>query len=286
MITTVAPAKINLSLEILGRRDDGYHEIVSVMQTVDLHDELTFEPGGSGGILVTGTGLPPEEDLVYRAAQQSPMPDAAITVRKRIPAGAGLGGGSSDAAATLRGLARLAAETPARDDLASAAAALGSDVPFFLRGGTAIAEGRGERITPLPDAGTAWLVVVSPPIAIPRKTERMYSALDPRDFTDGARTRSLADRIRNGKPFDDGMLYNCFGRAVFEVFPSLAKYRDWMIEAGVPSVHVCGAGPSLFALVSGEAEARAVRARMNRPKMGELVFALRTITAEESTLTW
>ena len=211
---------------------------------------------------------------------------AKISVVKRIPVGAGLGGGSSDAAATLRGL--HAAWGIARDGerLAQIAAGLGSDVPFFLRGGTALAEGRGETVMPLPDAPETWIVLVVPPISMPEKTRRMYAALEPSDYTQGSHSQTLVDELAAGKPIDDEILYNAFERAAFEVFAGLEKYREWMLAAGAARVHLAGSGPSLFALASGETEARAMRARMNRPKAGERVYAVRTITAAEATAVW
>jgi 4-diphosphocytidyl-2-C-methyl-D-erythritol kinase len=172
------------------------------------------------------------------------------------------------------------------DTLTEVAAGLGSDVPFFLRGGTALGEGHGERITPLPDAPPAWIILVVPPFSLPEKTRRMYAALIPDDFTDGARTQALADHLLAGGAVEDAFICNAFERAAYEAFPGLAGYREWILEAGVRSVHLAGAGPALFALASGEPEARAVRARMNRARRGERVHVLRTVTSAEATLMW
>lgn len=281
MITTVAPAKINWTLEVLRKRDDGYHEVRTILQTIELHDELSFAPSDHAQLEVAGPYTPGSDDLILRAVQACDA-KSRIRLNKRIPVGAGLGGGSSDAAATLRVLGSKVLPAP----LLAAAASLGSDVPFFLRGGTALAQGRGETMTPLPDVPTAWLVLVIPPISIPDKTRTMYAALEAADFSDGSQTVALADHIRAGQPIEARHLRNVFERASFEVFDGLAKYREWMHAAGATSVHLAGAGPSLFALTSGEPEARAIRARMNRPKMGEKVLVVRTIPAAEATLTW
>ncbi len=286
MITTVAPAKINLTLEVLGKRDDGYHEIRSVMQAIDLHDEITLESPADSELRVSGTGVPPDDDLVLRAARALDRRGAHIRVRKRIPAGAGLGGGSSDAAATLRGLSCLKDLGRPVEDLADVGAGLGSDVPFFLYGGTAMVEGRGDQVTPLPDAPATWLVILVPPASIEGKTRRMYGALHAEHWSSGSRATALAGRLRAGGTIEEGMLYNCFEAVALEVFPGLRKYQEWMMDAGARSVHLCGAGPALFALASGESEARAMRGRMTRPKMGEGVHVCRTITAAESTLVW
>ncbi len=291
MITTVAPAKINWTLEVLGRREDGYHEVRTVLQAIDLHDELSFETSDGQGISIGGSGIPDDEDLIAMAARrfcEAYETGGTIHVKKSVPISAGLGGGSSDAAATLR-LLNAANGSPWDDEeLSAMAAELGSDVPFFLHGGTALAEGRGERVTPLPlpDVAPTWLVVVVPPIAVPNKSALMYSLLEAADLSDGSTTGAFRHYVVNGGAPDPAMLINAFERAAEKMFPDLVKYRQWMIEAGTSSVHLSGAGPALFALTSGEAEARAIRARMNRPKMGERVYVVRTLTAAASTLTW
>ena len=165
-----APAKINLVLEILGRRDDGFHALETVFQTLELADEVAVEvrPGDGIGLVVEGADLPAgPENLAWRAAAaytaRHPIGRVAIHLRKRVPHGAGLGGGSSDAAAVLRALARLDPDPLPATDLAVIALALGSDVPFFLVGGTAHALGRGEELTPLPDAADQVVTILKPP---------------------------------------------------------------------------------------------------------------------------
>ena len=180
--TLTAPAKLNLTLEILGRRKDGYHNIASVMQTVGLQDTLHFAPR-AGDEIVVECDTPdlaenPARNLVWRAArlvQQARSVAAGATIRldKAIPLAAGLGGGSSDAAATLRGLSRLWDLALSEAELQNLASLLGSDVAFFLRGGTALAEGRGEGITPLRPLTTGWFVLVTP--ALPCPTRRAPS---------------------------------------------------------------------------------------------------------------
>lgn len=286
MIThTVAPAKINWTLEVLGKRDDGYHEIRTILQTVELHDEI------SAADSVRPDPLPQKYELVTLAAGmilRHAGRDIAPSLRidKRIPLAAGLGGGSTDAAATLRLLNHHGGLGVSADDMLAMAAELGSDVSFFLRGGTALAEGRGEVITPLPDAPQAWLVLLAPGASIEDKTRRMYGALQPGDFSDGSQSAALASCIETGGVLDGSMLCNAFERAAFEAFDGLARYRDWMLEAGAASVHLAGAGPALFALASGEPEARAIRARLNRARRGERVHVVRTVTASEATLVW
>ncbi|MHB8576735.1 MAG: 4-(cytidine 5'-diphospho)-2-C-methyl-D-erythritol kinase, partial [Dehalococcoidia bacterium] len=155
-----AYAKINLTLEVVGQRPDGYHDLISVMQTVALADEVELLPGTTGLTVIADAAwaVPSGADNFvthalehFRESSGNSGFRAAVRLTKRIPPTAGLGGGSSDAAATLRGLASLAPFPVAERTLADLAAALGSDVPFFLRGGTQLAEGRGERLTQVPD---------------------------------------------------------------------------------------------------------------------------------------
>src|SRR5450759_4610317 len=171
-----AYAKINLTLDVKGRRADGYHELATVMQTVDLHDTLCLTSAGDGrvGIVCTRPELGNEENLAARAAQLlrerfSISQGVLIELRKRIPVAAGLGGGSSDAAAVLLALQRWWRLPPSLSELQALAATLGSDVPFFLTGGLALCEGRGERVTPLAalwPSSIRWLLLLKPAIGI------------------------------------------------------------------------------------------------------------------------
>jgi len=298
-VRTLAPAKINWTLEVLGKRVDGYHEIKSVMQTITLCDEIEVtkkEEGsgklGAGESVVTGSVTlavegehqASRDDLTFRAVQaleevegrQSPV---AIRLVKRIPVGAGLGGGSSDAAAVLRTVNVLFDLGYCAERLTGIAAAVGSDVAFFLHGGTALAEGRGEQITLLPDVPPTWLVLIAPAIRMPDKTKRMYEALKPEDFTDGERSEALTARVRASEPIDVASLYNSFERVAYECFAGLAIYRDALFSAGAPSVHLAGAGPALFGVFASREDAEAVADKI---KIGRAVVA-RTPGAEPAT---
>jgi 4-diphosphocytidyl-2-C-methyl-D-erythritol kinase len=279
-----APAKINWTLEVLGRPPEaGYHEVRTVMQTVDLCDSLEIGPGRELQIEVERPHDGSGDDLVLRAAallDDGGGRGARVRVTKRIPVAAGLGGGSSDAAAVLRGLNELWGLGHSVGRLVEVGAGLGSDVPFFVYGGTALAEGRGERVTPLPDARPTWLVLLAPPLELPEKTRRMYAALAPADFTDGSRTEAFVEGIRAGRPVDDGGLYNAFERVAFEAFAGLDGYRDALLAAGARRVHLAGSGPALFALGPDEDDALVVYERLRPP--GGQAFLARTLTAAES----
>jgi 4-diphosphocytidyl-2-C-methyl-D-erythritol kinase len=277
-----APAKINWTLEVLSRRNDGFHEVRTVMQTVDLCDTLDIGVAERIEMEVEGPHETTEDDLVIRAAAalgEAGGRGAHIRLVKRIPVAAGLGGGSSDAAAALRGLNELWGLGDDDARLVEEATRLGSDVAFFVHGGTALAEGRGERVTPLPDVAPTWLVLVAPPLDLPEKTKHMYGALTWTDFTDGSRTETLANRIRGGGAIDDSV-HNAFERVAYGTFEGLGIYREALLAAGARRVHLAGSGPALFALGPDEESARAVYRRMRLS--GGKAFVVRTLTAAEA----
>ena len=254
-ITENAYAKVNLTLEALGRRDDGYHDVVSVVQTVDLHDTLTFERADQLELVCDIPELAGCGNLAWRAARllqdsTGTAYGARISIAKRIPIAAGLGGGSSDAATTLVALNRLWRLDLSTRDLTALAAQLGSDVPFLLHGGTAMVSGRGERVTPLPPAELEWFVIACPSIQVPNKTASLYARLGSSNFTRGALTRRLAARIRGGGAVPPQFLFNVFDDVAFDAFPGLRDCWDAMHALGAREVHVAGSGPSLFAPVS------------------------------------
>lgn len=283
-----APAKINWTLEVLGpsRRHPGYHEVRTVMQTVDLCDVIDLAPAPDLSLEVEGRAGTPEDELVLAAARLLGEHDgrrlgARIRLTKRIPVAAGLGGGSSDAAAALRGLDSLWGLGCDRDRLVEIAAAVGSDAPFFLYGGTVLAGGRGEHVRPLPDAPQTWLVLVVPPFDLPDKTKRMYAALSPADFTDGSRSEAAADALRRGEALGDADLYNAFDRVAYERFPGLDAYREaLLLAAGAHRAHLAGSGPALFALTADETEARRIHHALRLPD-GQS-FAVPTIGAADA----
>ena len=280
-----AHAKVNLSLEVLRRRPDGFHEIRSVMQSIDLSDRLLVGPSDALRLECDLQHLQGEGNLVLRAARalqeatQTRL-GAEILLRKGIPVAAGLGGASSDAAAVLVALVRLWRLPLRRRDLVAMAASLGSDVPFFLMGGTALVSSRGEQVTPLPDAPTRWVVLLAPPHSLAAKTAELYRRLGPECWSSGERTARLAEVISRAGRLDQGLLGNTFERVAERVFPDLAEHRRAMREAGASDVHLSGSGPTLFSLFATEAEARAVAARLAAGRRRPMVA--RTLTAAEA----
>jgi 4-diphosphocytidyl-2-C-methyl-D-erythritol kinase len=256
VLEVVAPAKLNLTLEVTGRRADGYHEIVSLMQTVDLADTVRLSEAGAIEVAVSGEelrGVPQEgpRNLAYRAAQalaeEAGDADlgALIELEKRIPVGMGLGGGSTDAAATLRGLNQLWHLGMDELRLAAVAARVGSDVAFFLKGGTALATGRGEVIEALPDAEALEFTLFVSPIEIEDKTRRMYAMLTPADFLSGHHTRVTAESLRRGLPLSDSDLVNPFERYISEVAEPMSHAMRLCRDAGL-AVSVTGSGPGFY----------------------------------------
>lgn len=259
MLRLLAPAKVNLTFEVLGRRADGYHEVRTVMQALSLADELTFEESETLTLTVEPEAAAPVEgNLVLAAARllqrEAGAPaGAAVHLTKRIPTAGGLGGGSSDAAAALLGLRQLWGLDLDADALRELAARLGSDVPFFVSGGTALAEGRGERLTQLPSlAGEAVLAV--PDASGPEdKTARMYGLLTPEHYTDGSVTVDVVRRVSAREPAGDAPV-NAFDAVAAQAYPSYAALREAFELAGLRPA-LCGAGPCMFALAdAGEAD--------------------------------
>lgn len=256
MLTLDAPAKINLTLEVLGQRPDGYHEIRSVMQAVSLGDRLSFKTSEKIMFECDSPLWQAERSLVTQALEllkphAGGAKGALIRIAKHIPLSSGLGGDSSDAAAVLLGLNQLWKLGMPLGELVRMAAALGSDVPFFLSGGTAMAQGRGEFVSPLPAMSHAWIVLLLPHVERPEfKTGALYAGLNPQAFTDGARTDALVARLSRGEAVRPEDLYNVFESVAYNVFNGLEKYRDGFQNIAREPVHLAGAGPALFALFS------------------------------------
>ncbi len=258
MLTLKAYAKINLTLEALGRRDDGYHEVASIMQTIDLHDTVRLAPAADISLTCDDAALQSPHNLAYKAAallrQASGYAGGArIAIEKAIPVSAGLGGGSSDAAATLCGLNSLWELGMTTAQLEPIAAQLGSDVPFLLRGGTAIALGRGERVRRLPPANVRWLVVLTPEVRhvgdACGKTAALYGMLSPANYTRGFLTRKLEARIRGGGDVPAQFLFNAFDDVAFEAYPGMERCWNTFAELGAREIHLSGSGPSIYALM-------------------------------------
>jgi 4-diphosphocytidyl-2-C-methyl-D-erythritol kinase len=253
-----AYAKINLCLEVLGEREDGLHEVATILQTISLADRLRFTP--SEDLLLHCRGAPSGPDnLILRAArliQERTGARAGCTIdcEKRIPVGGGLGGGSADAAGTLLALNRLWGTGLRAEELAALAAELGADIPFLLRGGTALATGTGTVLQPLPDAPPHWLVLVPLGCTEPSKTGSMYARLGAAAFTDGAAARRQAEAITRGS-IDYANVGSAFFRAAQARWPAARAAAAALSHRKALAVAVSGSGPSVFALYGGRGAA-------------------------------
>ena len=263
-------AKVNLSLEVLGRRPDGFHEIVSVTQMISLADRVEVTPGAPLDVEMEPPLVEAGENLAFRAASllaqtTERVATGRLRILKRIPLAAGLGGGSSDAAATLRLFDRLWDARASRPQLAEAASRLGSDVPLFLGAPTSLIGGRGERVTALPSPPTFWLVLVCPTGSPPDKTRALYRALTPDDWSDGVTTLALAEHLRAGRSLSGATLVNAFDSAASQVYPDFAERRARLTELLASPVYLTGAGPTLYALfeTAGLAQQAARRVRQS-----------------------
>ncbi len=264
MLTLAAPAKINPTLEVLQKRPDGYHEVRSVMQAISLSDRLSFKTNDKIIFACDSPLWQAEKSLAGRAVDAIKRHTGVsngvlIHITKGIALSSGLGGDSSDAAAVLSGLNQLWQLGIPPGELARMAGGLGSDVPFFLSGGTALAEGRGEFISPLPEMLHTWMVLLLPHVESPEfKTVAMYSLLRPEHFTSGARTDALVARLTRGESIRSCDLYNVFESVAFKAFNGLEKYRDGFQNIAGEPVHLAGAGTALFTLFSDAEKAARV----------------------------
>jgi 4-diphosphocytidyl-2-C-methyl-D-erythritol kinase len=275
-----APAKVNLGLEVRGRRGDGYHEIRTLFSAVSLADRLLLRRRPRG-IRLLCRGFPDigRENLAWKAAElffrESGLAGGVeITLEKRIPVGGGLGGGSSDAAAVLLGASRLYGVRPAEGDLARWAASLGSDVPFFLAGGAALGTGRGERIAMLEGKPSAAGLVIYAP-GFESSTAAVYGDLRPRRLTrENDRFTILLQSWRNGDLEALGeALFNDLESTVFRRHPELEEARTRLLDAGALGSAVSGSGACLFGLFPGRPQARLAAAEVRSSLSGRCFTA-------------
>jgi len=259
VLSLAAPAKLNLFLHVTGRRDDGYHTLQTVFQLLDWGDTVTLEARDDGVITLAGPdlGIARDDNLAVRAARAlKALPGVAadagvhITLDKRIPTGGGLGGGSSDAASTLLGLARLWNLAVSGDRLAAIGATLGADVPVFVRGHSAWAEGIGEELTPL-ELPPAWFLVVYPGVHV--DTGEIFSR---RELTRDSPPITMAAFFAGGSRNDCEPVVRDF-------YPEVDKALNWLGKFG--EARLTGTGACVFCRCADEASARAIAAEVPAP---------------------
>lgn len=270
-LTELAPAKLNLTLEVGEKRSDGYHEVQSVMSCAALYDEVTLESGTSGGISMTCDcpGLPLDDtNLCLRAAKLFfkktgiPCDGLHIDLTKRIPMQSGLGGGSADAAAVLRGLRKLYRPEMMIKDLERMAAELGSDVPFCVRSVTAMVRGRGEQLLKLPKLPLCWFVICKPEFSF--STAEMYAKLDEKELVSSIDTLGLIKALeyQDMQEISD-RLGNCF-EGVLEESSEIFAIKNRLLALGARNACMSGSGSAVYGLFTREDEAKAAAAELQK----------------------
>ena len=268
-LTLPAFAKLNLSLRVFAKRADGYHDLETILQTISLHDTLEFSSMDQPHIVLSSSDRSlraDEANLVIRAATAlqtrfATTKGARIRLDKRLPMQAGLGGGSSDAAVTLLGLAALWNLKASRDELLAIARELGADVPFFFHGGTAGATGAGERINAVADVPVRFLLVIKPNTGI--STVDAYQYLDERSLT-SPESKTILSTSAAKQVFDNRSsvnLTNDFEAVVFEREPEIRRARAALMTVGAGAALLAGSGSAVFGIFDSEdAQRRAIQA--------------------------
>jgi 4-diphosphocytidyl-2-C-methyl-D-erythritol kinase len=283
-------AKINLDLRVLGKRADGYHELRTVFHTISLADtlEVRFLPGRRTEIeLLDPQNIP--GNLVWKSAETAIEAMGAhgkvlIHLKKRIPMGAGLGGGSSDAAAVLLALNALTGRPLPLDRLCELGAELGSDVPFFLLGGAAVGIGRGTELFPLPDRPAQFGLLIAPDVAV--STAEAYAALSPR-----LTTKSQENKIVSFQSlvWDRGVSKagcNDFEAVVFKRHKRLAGLKQRLLDAGASTALMTGSGSAIFGLFPSEAAVKGALKKLSDAKSGERFFSFSLVNRTRYRSRW
>ena len=264
-ITVPAPAKLNLTLDILGTRPDGYHEMYMVMQSVSLYDQVSLELGSPGGVRAESglSFLPSDKEnlavaaaLAFREKAGQDWQDLKITIDKHIPVCAGTAGGSSDAAAVLRGLNQLTGTGYPSAELAELGERVGSDVPYCVMGGTALAQGRGELLTPLPSLPPCHIVLCKPRFSI--STPELFKAWDKKKIRLHPDTKGVMEAL-------EARDLSGVARRMYNVFEEvLSPYqrreiesiKNTLLQKGALGAVMSGSGPTVFGLFDGEDAAK------------------------------
>ncbi|WP_404803488.1 4-(cytidine 5'-diphospho)-2-C-methyl-D-erythritol kinase [Lysinibacillus sp. S1] len=287
MLYVKAPAKINLTLDVLYKRPDNFHEVEMVMTTVDLADRISLESRKDGVIQIISTDnfVPNDHrNFAYQAARlikdtYGIRQGVSITIEKEIPIAAGLAGGSSDAAATLKGLNELWDLGLSIDELAELGAKIGSDVSFCVYGGTALATGRGEKIKELPAPPNCWVVLAKPKIGV--STAEVYGGLK----VEGLQHPNTQQMIQAIETKDYELLCSSLGNVLetvtFKLHPEVVMLKEQMKRFGADATLMSGSGPTVFGLV--DSEARVSRIYNGLRGFCEEVYAVR-ILGERNTL--
>lgn len=283
MVTIKAPAKINLALDTLYKREDNYHEVEMIMTTVDLADYITVTPLEKNEVRIKSNEFTMplnEKNLAYQAAKLFKEhfhidKGVEIYIRKRIPVAAGLAGGSSNAAATLKALRELWQVDCTIDELAELGEKLGSDVPFCVYGGTALATGRGEKIKSIPSPPKCWVILIKPRIGV--STREIYEVLDAKNVEHLDIEGMLKCIHENDYKGICDRLGNSLEPVTFERYPVVKEIKNKLIQFGADAVLMSGSGPTVFALVRKEYKLRRIINSVNGCFRDHEVHAVRLI---------
>ena len=281
MVTVEANAKINLTLDILGKRPDGFHEVAMVMQSIGLHDTLTMEK--TDGEIALSINVPwlkaDEKNLAWRAAELVRQEygltgGVRMELTKRIPIAAGLAGGSADAAAVLKGMNELYNLQMSEARLCELGAKLGSDIPFCLLGGTMLATGRGEVLTRLADMPETWVVLAKPRISV--STAWAYQNYDEQGAERHPDNEAIKKAIARGnRKAVAGLLCNVLESVTIKKYDVIADYKQMMLDKGAMASMMSGSGPTVFGLARNREQAEAI-ANVLRQNTNADVFVTRT----------
>ena len=282
MIKIEGNAKINLTLDILGKRPDGYHEVAMVMQSVGLHDTIEMDKAKEG--ISLSINLPwlraDEKNLAWRAAalmqQEYGLPGGVkMRLTKRIPVAAGLAGGSADAAAVLRGMDQLYELGLSEDKLCELGARLGSDIPFCLRRGTMLATGRGEVLTRLADMPETWVVLAKPRISV--STAWAYQNYDEQGAEQHPDNERIQQEIARGdRKGVAKLLCNVLESVTIKRYAVISRYKELMLEQGAMASMMSGSGPTVFGLVENRGTANKIADCLRASTKAD-VFVTRTM---------
>ncbi len=276
-----AYAKINLTLDVTGKRENGYHDVRMIMQQIDLHDKVTLEKRDSGISLTSDNAFLPcdRSNIAWRAAEAvsefvSRDLGVAIFIEKRIPVAAGLAGGSTDAAAVIRGMNLLYELGLSLQQMKDIGVGIGADVPFCIQGGTALAEGIGEALTPIDADKSHWIVLSKPSLGV--STKLVYEALDYRTIASHPDTEAMINHVKRGDANGiANLLENVLEPVTLSLYPSVGSLKAKMKEYGACGVLMSGSGPSVFGLFKSYEKACAAAKRLER--IYKQTFVTRTI---------
>lgn len=245
-------AKINLVIEILAKLENGYHDLRGIYQNIDLRDEITINESDKDSVMMDAGLVPQEDNIVYTAIKNfkstySLKDSFQVVITKNIPFSSGLGGGSSNASSVIMAINNMLKLNIPVEELSLFSSELGSDLPFFFKGGTCFVEGLGEKVNKLNNLRNQFVYLYNPNIDIKNKTQEMFRSIEPVDYTDGNLTEKIKEKIQENEYLKSEDYYNCFQNKAFKKFPKLIKkYKEMTEKFG--NCFLTGAGMTLVSI--------------------------------------